>query len=97
MRYWARVTKTRQICGGGRQGCQERVLKGEPVFVMETPTHTFYRCPACADEPVPENLPAVTERPAREPGSDDGPIGMTRIGTIAKSTRVDYKLRASGD
>lgn len=86
MKIWSRL-RISQFCNGP---CGRRMLKGEPVleFHIQDLTRVPRRCAACAGEPVPDDLPEVTVRPAI------GPLTMHRFSV--DMLPLDFKMAAAG-
>jgi len=88
MREWKRAPVT-LTCGR----CAGRIAPGAPVLVLMPAMvrNRHYHCAACADEPVPADLP-----PARVAVTAD-PI-PARLGRLVGSDLpLDWKTRRSGD
>jgi predicted nucleic acid-binding Zn-ribbon protein len=71
--------------------CGERFNVGQPQLVIEPREVTgrkFLRCRTCADEPVPDDLPALAERTPIEPSP------LVRAGMV--KLPFDYKAAQAG-
>lgn len=88
MTRWTRLPAT-TYCGS----CAKAILPGDPVFEVQTGGRALWRCPNCAWESVPSDLP---------------PLPVPRFVTIKPSPKApkfvpadvlarDWKLKQSRD
>lgn len=87
MRRWIRAEHD-TFCGGQ---CARLVARGQAILELVNPDsgHRFLRCPDCAGEPVPQDLPVLQERPQLQP------TRLLRLGAVAGG--LDWKVRQAGD
>jgi hypothetical protein len=89
VRTWTRATLD-EHCGH----CRAPIATGQPMLVITLaalgPRVPFRRCPACAGEPVPADLPELPIRAATRP------MAMSHI-VHRGSLPLDWKQKQSGE
>jgi hypothetical protein len=88
MKHWQRASVD-EYCGQ----CRATVPAGEPFlrFILEGMRRTFVRCPTCADEDLPVDLPA-----ARRPDPPVVAPAMTPVRHLA-GLPFDWSRRRLGE
>ena len=91
MRVWRRAPAL-TICGGP---CGKMISKGAPMLAIRITgiTQRYLRCAACADEPVPDDLPPLSEQLPIAPThkAANSPL-FASVGSLAK----DWKMKQAG-
>lgn len=88
MKQWQRASVD-EYCGQ----CRATVPAGEPFlrFTLEGLRRTFVRCPTCADEDQPADVPA-----ARRPDPPSVAAAMTPVRQLA-GLPLDWRTRQLGE
>ncbi len=91
MPTWTRAVRDTESCGK----CGEAITVGEPMRTYRLPgvTSVKVRCAACADDPVPTDLPRVADR---VPGTAPPPVDLSRLGQRFSALPLDGKALAIG-
>lgn len=96
MKTWRRAPAL-TICGGP---CRVMIRKGEPVLEIRIDgvDKRFLRCPQCAGEPVPADLPPLSEQVPIAPShkSRTAPL-FASAGSLAKDWKQSQAGREPGE
>mgnify|MGYP001563293428 CR=1 FL=1 len=94
MRTWVRAGKECR-CGC----CLRTIYFNQPMLEVTIPplTQKFRRCPDCAGEPTPADLPDRTHEPRRSVQPLTTNSGMHPVQSIAHGLQLDWKQKASGE
>lgn len=89
MKTWQRATSEDEHCGS----CRLAIPVGRPMLVFKfaelSPGHRgLRRCPTCAGEPVPDDLPALEDRTL--------PQHQLRTRFSGDMLPIDFKSQAAG-
>lgn len=86
MKVWTR-SPIAETCGQ----CRAVIASGDPLlrFRLEGLKRTFARCPTCADEAMPDDVPALPARVAPEPDL----VPVRRLAGLP----LDWRTRSLGE